>query len=374
MAPNKKALSRLMALSGAVTPESRYNIHANVLATASPSFNFVFGNGHGLPEGYTLLLYGPPRGGKSIILNLMIAWLHASDPEAVAVKFNTEFRENGQLTPAQAQALYGIDPDRLITYEVNDPEEIFDRIEGPLAAEMQDGLKIKLMGIDSVNGIVGRRAKNTKSVSDHTVGDHAQTMQIGLQRILPIQRKHKFGLVLCSQIRAVLETGAVTPGMIYKTQKVAIKPAVSFATQHHAEYYMYVEPRSGEEGRKDETGKKFEDDTVTDARGSAEITGHKVLCRMVDASFGPKGRSGMFTFDYKKGLINVHEEVFNLGVDRNIVDRPNNQMYAFDGKEWRGKPAFLEALKDSSELRSKIIQELIRRDQAGQLVKVEGEE
>jgi RecA/RadA recombinase len=373
MALNKKALSRLLALDGAVTEASRYDVHASVIATHSPSFNFTFGNGWGLPEGYTLLLYGPPRGGKSIILNLLIGWLHQTDPEAIAVKFNTEFRENAQLTPKQAQELYGIDPDRVITYETNDPEKVFDRIEGPMAAEIQDGLKIKLVGIDSVNGIVGRRGMKTESVTDHTIGDHAQTMQIGLQRILPVQRKYRFALVLCSQIRTQIDPKSGTTGMVYKTQTTAIKPAVSFGTQHHAEYYMYVEPRGGAKGRTDESGVGFIDESVKDAKGEGEQTGHRISVKMVDASFGPKGRSGLFTFDYKRGLINVHEEVFDLGVNRGVIDKPNNVMYAFGGKEWRGKPALLEALREDQALRDSIVAELVRRDRLGTLPETDDE-
>ena len=160
---------------------------------------------------------------------------------------------------------------------------------------------------------------------------------------------------------------------LMKFQKFLPRPAVSYGTQHHCEYYVYVEPRGGKEGSTDESGKSFVDETVSDAKGDGELNGHKIVVKMVDSSLGPKGRSGMFTFDYNKGLVNIHEEVFNLGVNRNIVDKPNNVKYAFGGKEWHGKPSFLEALKNDENLRLDIIKELKLRDMVGAVPKLADE-
>ena len=81
-------MSKLQELDGAVV--ERRNIHETVLRTGSPSADFCFGNGHGLPRGYSLVMYGEPKAGKSVILNSMIGTMHKDYPEAVAIKFNTE--------------------------------------------------------------------------------------------------------------------------------------------------------------------------------------------------------------------------------------------------------------------------------------------
>lgn len=371
-AVNKKALSRLLSLDGAITSDMRKSVHLDVISTNSPSLNFVFGKGQGLPKGYSVLLYGPPRGGKSIIVNMMIGWLHQSNPNAIAIKFNTEFREAAQLSENETK-MYGIDPTRVISFEVNQPDQIFDRIEKEIAAEIQDGMEVGLVAIDSLTGIQGRRSMNADSIMTQQIGDNALTIQEGLKRIMPVQRKHKFALVLTSHIRSVMDNKVATPGMVHKSHTMAIKPAVSFATQHHCEYYLYVEPRGGKEGRQDESGKTFTDTTVTDARGENEVTGHRIMVRMVDSSLGPKGRSGLLTFDYNKGIINVHEEVYNLGVDRGIVDKPNNQTYAYKGKEWRGKQAFLEALKNDPALQESILNDLKMKDLEGTIIKLADE-
>jgi len=361
---NKKFRERLLKLSGAVT--EAVNIHANVIDSPSPSLNSTFGNGHGLPRGYSLLLYGPPRGGKSIICNAMAGKLHSDNPESFVVKFNTEFREKGQTDKSQ-QKVWGIDPDRLISYEVNQPDEIFDRIEKEIAANVQDGMDLGLVIIDSVNQIQGRRGMAAESVMTQQIGDNALTIQEGLRRILPVQRRCNFGLILTSHIRAQMDTKTGGSATVFQSHTTAVRPAVSFGTQHHCEYYMYVSPAGGAENKTDALGKAFKDEEIMDAEGNAEKTGHKIRCRMMDSSIGPKGREGIFTLDYHKGIINVHEEVFKLGTNRGIINRPNQVMYEFDGKEWKGKDAMLTALRDDPVLQQKILQELRRRDMAGLL-------
>lgn len=357
MATNKKFMEKLMAMSGAVVGSR--NIHDYVIRTPSPSLNFTFGNAHGLPAGHTITVYGPPKGGKSVLLNMMIGQLHRDDPEAFAVKFNTEFREGGQLTDEQA-ALWGIDRNRYLAFETNRPDEIFDRIEKDFSALVQDGMKLKLVGVDSLNMIQGRRGMNADTIMTQQIGDNALTVQEGLKRILPVQRQCGFGLVLTSHIRAQMD-----PVEVMRGNKV--RAAVSFGAQHHSEYSMYVEPNRSKEGREDLLGNNFVSAAVEDLAGKGEKLGHKIRVKMTDSSIGPKERTGEFTLDYHRGVINVHEEVFRLGVGWNIIEKPNNLTYRFGGKDWRGKPAMLEALKADPELQKAILTELRRRDMAHEI-------
>lgn len=359
---NKKFMERLMKLEGAVR-ESR-NPHLNVIQSPSPSLNFCFGNGQGLPRGYSMLLYGPPRGGKSVICNAMAGQLHRDNPEAWVVKFNTEFREGGQTDDSQKK-VYGIDPERYIGYEVNQPDHIFDRIEKELAASVQDGMDLGLVIIDSLNGIQGRRAMNADSIMTQQIGDNALTIQEGLKRILPIQRKANFGLIVTSHIRSQMDTKTGGSSVVHTSHTTAIRPAVSYGTQHHCEYYMYVSPAGGADSKVDAFGNKFIDESVEDLQGNGEKTGHKIRVKITDNSVGPKGRVGEFTMDYHRGIVNVFEEVFLLGVARGIIEKPNNVMYAFGGHEWKGREAMLTAIRDDQELARKILMELKRRDMAG---------
>lgn len=351
----KDWMKALNKLEGAVT--ERYNPFAHVIRTPSPSVNFVFGKSHGLPLGYSLVMYGPPKGGKSVLCNAMIGQLHRDDPDAIAIKFNTEMREMGQLSPEQA-SLWGIDMDRYVAYDVNQPDQIFDRIEKDIAAMCQEGAPIKLIIIDSLNAIQGRRAMNAESIMTQQIGDLALTLKEAMKWILPVQRKYKIAVVMTSHIAAEMDQAEQMRGN-------KVKMASGYGVQHHAEYFMYVEPNKAKTGRQTVLGEDLTDETRTDLMDKAERTGHKIRVCMKDSSMGPKGRTGEFTLHYDKGIINTHEEVFLLGVNRNVIGHPNNQTYTFGEKKWAGKAAMLQAITEDRDLYNAVISELKRRDLAG---------
>lgn len=351
----KDFMKKLMSMSGAVT--ERKSVHADVLDTHSPSLNFTFGKGQGLPRGYSILLFGEPKAGKTLISNSFVGRLHQNIPTAYAIKFNTEYREGGQLSEDDAK-MWGIDLDRYAAYETNLPDQIFDRIERDIPPLIEDGMDLRLIIIDSLNGIQGRRALNADSIMTQQIGDNAMTIQEGLKRILPIQRKYNFSLILTSQVRSQMDMAAQMRGE-------KIRAAVSFATKHHCEYSMSVERIASKAGREDMLGNKLEDDSIADMADRAEATGHRIRVKMVDSSMGAKGRVGEFTINYGKGIVSTHEEVFLLGLNRGVIQKPNNLMYGFGDKSWKGKEAMINAIKQDTTLYDNILKELKMRDLTG---------
>ena len=356
MAGMDKLLGKLQKHAGVIT--ERHDVHAHVIRTSSPSTNATYGNGWGLPYGFGVALYGPPKGGKTLMFYDMVANLHRDDPEAIAVKYDTEFRDDAQLSPEQMVA-WGIDPKRYICYQTNAPEEIFDHIadenEG-LYGLIKEGLQIRLVGIDSVNGIRGRRSQNAKTIATQQIGDNAITIQEGLKWIMAAQKRGRFALVATAQIRAEMD-------QVEQMRGNRVKMAASFGLQHHFEYFQYVEPNRTKDGKTDMLGQEYRDENSKDAADNAERTGHRIRVCMKDSSLGPKGRVGEFTFDYRHWKVaNVYEEVFKLGVGRGVIERPNQVSYEFGGKKWSGRENFVRALRDSTELQTAILKELMRRD------------
>jgi RecA/RadA recombinase len=361
MAGNKW-VKKLMDLDGAVTLGG--DVHREVLTTGSPSTNFIFGNGQGLPPGFTALLAGQPKAGKTIICNSFVSQLHANFPDAIAVKFDTEYRSTGQLTPSQLAA-FGIDLDRYVPYEVNEPAMIFDRIETEVASMIQEGAPVKLIIVDSLNSIQGRRAMNQDTIMTQQIGDLALTLGDGLKRILPVIRKYRIGLVLTCQVRAEMDIGE------QMRSGSKIRAAVPFAVGHFAEYNIMVDRNRTKTGDADLLGADLRDESVnsnmsvSSKENVGEKTAHRIRVKMVDSSMGPKGRTGEFTFSYTKGIINIHEEIFMLGVARKLIERPNNLSYVFRERRWTGKPAILDALAREPELQKEIMNEVRRLDLAG---------
>jgi hypothetical protein len=355
MAKNKW-MEKLQKLPGAV--DFSYNYFDHVVRSKSPSLNFIFGKGWGLPLGTTAIFWGPAKSGKSLSSYLMAAELHATDPEAIVVRFDTEMRGGFQLTADTAKT-WGIDMNRFITYNTNTPNEIFDTIEKEILAYIQDGMPLKMIIIDSLSGIRGRRSLNADTIDTQQIGDQAMTLQDGLSRILHIVKKNRIALVLTAHARAEMDPLEIRRGKKYKMQS-------AFAAQHFAEYFVLVERNYNKEGRTDLLGREFVNEQYSDLVDNSEATGHKIRVKMVDCSAGgSKGRTGEFTFDYNKGLINVHEEVFRLGVGRGLIKRPNNLTYEYNGVKWNGKPNALEALRSNEELQKSIIAELIDKDRNG---------
>lgn len=354
MATKKNWLAQLQKLDGAVMHE--YDPYASVVQHPSPSMNFIYGNTWGLPLGCGGVLYGPPKGGKTVILNHTTAQIHKDYPDGIVIKFDTEQREQFQLTPNHMKKI-GIDPSRYIGYSVNSPAQVFDRIEKDIAALCDEGMPVKAIYIDSVNGIVGRRMGNAESIDKVQIGDLAQTLQDGFKRILSVQRKYRIAVIATCQVRAELDQTEIMRGNKFKM-------AISYGTKHWAEYFTFVEPLLNKDAKSDLLGNAFVNENVTDLADKGEKTGHKIRVTMKDSSVGPKGRVGVFTLDYERGFINTHEEAFLLGVGRNVIDRPNNRTYTFNGKQWTSKEAMIEALKDP-ELAAAVIAECRRRDVAG---------
>jgi RecA/RadA recombinase len=349
-----KWMRKLRDMENVVTRE--YNPYSRIIRTPSPSVNFSFGKGFGLPRGYSASFYGPPGGGKSLLLNATIGQLHRDDPEAIAVKIDTEFREEAQLDPTE-YAKWGIDPDRLVTFADNRPT-VFDIISNDLEAMCQDGAPIALVGIDSINAIQGRRAMNQEGIETQQIGDEALTIQTGLKRILPFQRKHHVGLIVCTHVRA--EMDALEQKRGNKTRM-----AGSFGLQHHIEYFLYIERNRNKDARVDLAGKAYEREGTGDVAGNADVTGHKIRTIMKKNSMSAAGRVGEFTLNYDKGIVDTHEEVFLLATNRGVIERPNQKTYVFAGKEYNGKQAIIQTIKDHPEMQAEILKELQRRDAEG---------
>lgn len=342
-------MKQLNKMEGAVDKEYNPFAPENVLKSTSPSLNWIFGKGSGIPFGYGCILYGPPKSGKSLVSNLFAGALHAQDPEAMCIKFNTEMREAGQM-----EDYWGIDQDRYMAYDVNEPELIFDRIKNEILPMVQDGMPLKLIIIDSLQGIQGVKESNRDSVTNHLMGDHAKTIQDGLKAILPTIRRHKIALICCAHIRGNLDAGMYGPKE---------KMAGGWAQKHFFEYFVEVK-------RDGSAASKIENDEVKDFRGKKEMAGHKIYVKMAESSVGVAGRSGQFTLNYDQGLVNTGEEIATLAKSLGLVEMPNNRTYIVGDKKYTSKADFNKALEQDLELQKELLDKVYARD-AGEDVKEE---
>jgi hypothetical protein len=331
------------------------------IRSPSPSVNFIFGNTHLIPEGASAIFYGPSKSGKSLLANFCVGQLHSDDPDAIAIKFETELREKFQMTP-RSMKMFGIDPERYRCRMTNKPNEIFDFIEKDIPLLVEKGMKIKLLVLDSVTDILGRRSMNAKSVDVQQMGDEAATIQNGLKRIKDVLRRYNISMIMVAQERAEMDP-------VEQMRHKKTKMAGANYLRHFSEYFVYVAPNESADGRVDLLKHDLNVPTGTDDMVKNETLAHRIKVQMKASSVGIAKRVGEFTFHRFKGIINTHEEVFRLGCARGIFVRPNNTSYILqnwpeEGKEtkWVGKPDCLHALEQDETLKEAVITRVRARD------------
>jgi len=343
-----KWLKQLRAYDDVVNPEYDSYAPENCLYTPSPYFNWIFANkSHGIPKNSSVLFFSEQKAGKSLSIYAMVLEMQRQDPEGIAIIFNTELR--GAL---QGGVFPEIDQDRMIIYDTNLPEEIFDRVENDIKAMVQDGMPLRMIAIDSLSNIMGVKRANAESATDHLVGDQALTIQIGLSKLVPFCKRNKILLVATSQMRDKLDAGKY---------EAKIKMQASWAAKHAFEYFISLKRAGSADDKSDIEGKTFEED-IKDARDNKLLTGHKIYVKMEASSCGPQGRSGVFTMDYDKGIINQHEEIFFLGKSTGVIQTPNNRTYNYGGKSYNGKKEMALAIRDDKELAASILAEVKKLD------------
>lgn len=344
-----KWIKQLKNYDDAVNYEYDSFAKENSWFTPSPYFNWIFANkANGIPKNSSVLFYSEPKAGKSLSIYALIAQMHKDDPEGIAIYFNTEMR--GAL---QHDAMPGIDRDRLVIYDTNQATEIFDRVENDIKPMVQDGMPLRMIAIDSLNGIMGIKRQDADSVSNHLMGDQALTLKNGLGKLIPFCKSNKILLIGTSQMTANMDAGSYGPKE---------KMSASWYTKHAFEYYVSLKRAGAAEDKQDIEGKTFEDESSKDARGNKLLNGHKVYVKMEQSSIGSAGRAGVFTLSYNDGIINQHEEIFHLGKNLGILKTENNRTYFFGEHKFNGKKEAALAIKENPELAAQILEEVKKLD------------
>lgn len=349
---SNKWTKQLRAYEDVVNYEYDAFASENCIYTPSPYVNWIFANkSHGIPKGTGTLFFSEPKAGKSLMIQAIAGQLHQDNPEAIAIIFNSEMRGAFQ------QGLFAnIDPDRLIVYDTNKPEDIFDRLEKEIQPMIQDGMPLGMVAFDSITNIGGTKSMSAdRSVNDHLIGDKALTITKGWEKVIPIFKRNKIPYFGVEQLRKNVD--ASNP---YAPKE---KMAGVFSTKHAFEFFISIKKAGSSEDKADLEGNKFENEEVKDARGNKDQTGHKIYFKMEQSSLGTAGRSGVLTIDYQKGIINQHEEIFDLAKNTGIVKNLSAGSYELYGEKIRGKAEVADRILKDPELAKKILSDLKKLDQ-----------
>jgi len=356
-----KYVARLRKLEGAITERFDPWNPSNLLKSTSPGVNWLYGNNHGFPRGFTTLLWGIQKSGKTLLSYDWTGSVHKTDPDAIVVKFDTELRDDAQLT-AEGAKVFGIDMDRYVVVQNNSPT-IFDDIKDTISSVNQDGGKVRLIIIDSINAIVGRREGDQDSIMQHQIGDHAVTLQVGLKSIRKMIHNERINLVLTAHARDEMDQLEIKRG---NKKKVGAPNAV----KHNCEFFINIERNRNKDGKKNLLDQELVDPTKKDMDDDAELTGHRIKVWMQANTMGVDNRVAEFTLGYKTGIINTHEEVFKLGLKWGIIKRPNQLTYIIGSDTFKGLPVCLEAIRTRVDLQKMILAGLIEREKTAGTVEI----
>lgn len=325
------------------------------LQTDSPGVNYLFGKAAGMKAGDSMLLYGPPKSGKSLLTAAFIGHLHKSDKTAWALKFDSEFREDWLDHWAEP---FGIDRNRIAYNLTNKPEEIFDYIANDVVALIQKAMKeagtddpavgnpIKLIVIDSLASIDYPKEANAEKTTNMVMGDAASYLPRGFKKILPILKKYKISLIACQHIRDNMNPQSAK----YNPYTIPGGKGI----KHFIEYWMLVEKINSKDS------KIFDSDKL-DGSGRPIKIGHALRVKMEENSNGPQDRHVEVDLSYTKGLINIEKEVATLAVNMGVAQTAGAWIH-YNGEKWNGVEKFAEAISKNPDLKNDLVAKISEND------------
>ena len=88
--------------------------------------------------------------------------------------------------------------------------------------------------------------------------------------------------------------------------------------------------------------------------------GSTIRAAVEKSKFGPS-RKTEFKVNYTSGILDPHEEIATLAVDKDIVLRPNNRTYTFKNKKWTSYADYIDGLKADPALCDEILKECVTK-------------
>jgi recombination protein RecA len=86
--------------------------------------------------------------------------------------------------------------------------------------------------------------------------------------------------------------------------------------------------------------------------------GGTILATVEKSKFGPWPRKCEFQVDFRVGIINIEEELFELASKYDVIKKPTTMSYEFGDVKWTGRQKVLDAIKDDKTLFDSILTEI----------------
>jgi len=313
-----------------------------VIPMPSPSLNYALGNG-GIVEGRAYIFYGPESSGKSLLAQLSVIEILKKYPEGLALVFDAEYAFNKDWF----QKLGG-DLSRVIVIQSNNPNNIFDYIYSDVYEMIQEGAPVKAIMLDSFRSIIYPKDIKKDSTQLTMGGTGSSYLPSALKRILPVIRECNVTFLGIQQVSDELD--------IYKkASNPYVLPDGRFL-KHFADLLLEITKIENK------ASAIRDGSTIT---GSEQQIGHKVRVKVKKNRTAAPAKVAEFTLNYEQGIVNIDQEIFELGVSLGVIKHPLNpntgkinvQMWQIGENEpIRGEANIREAVRASVGLQREILE------------------
>jgi recombination protein RecA len=293
----------------------------------------------GLPKGKLIQYYGPPASGKSLFAMLAIRQAQKDDPKAIQIFIDAEQTFNVQWasqlglnisrigliqgeTAAYGQKLF----EKILGVPKEDKKHKYVGKSKPgLLDKIADGtMNVNMIVLDSLGAIIPPGI-DVASVGQITMGKMAKFLTETFAKLSVEVNKANVPFIVINHVRAGMDPYG--PDHTFSGGN---------AYAHHLSANVYFESVN----RKDSN--------ITDDNGN-KIGG--VIRAVVEKSkFGPHPRRCEFNVDFRRGVIDLHEQVAELAISYGIINQLSTVSYEYGDHKWVGKSKVAASIGEDNSL------------------------
>lgn len=319
----------------------------DVISTGSMALDDALSCG-GLPCGRIIQYYGPP--GSSKTLNAMLAIKNAQQKDSEA---NQVFIDAEQtFSQIWAESL-GIDTSKIIVVDGDtavNGRKCFEMIlgvpkedanthklkgkskEGLLDQIIQKKMNINLIVLDSLGAIIPP-GEDVSAVGKINISLMARFLSTTMKKLSLEVSKANIPFIIINHKRDSMD--------MFKDHTYMGGNAYG----HFLSANIYFELAGGK------------DSLIFNEK--EEKIGQIVRATIEKSKFGPHPKKCLFAVEFGKGIVRENEEIYELAIKYNIIEKLNTMTHSYKDQKWVGASKVMEELKTNQALMEEIKQKII---------------